>query len=207
MAWAPDYCTVAELKTHLRVADSVDDTPLGISITAASRAVDHACNRQFGVVSAASARYYSYVGGLLDGCRQQVEIDDLMSVTNLVVKVDDDDDGVFETTLTIDTDFRLYPWNAAADSRPWTQLVLATDGTFPSAARAVEVTAFWGWTAVPTIVKQATLIQAARFFQRRNSPYGVAGSPDLGNELRLLARLDPDVMLLLGTVKRHWLVR
>lgn len=209
MTWAPDYCTVAELKTHLRVTDSDDDTPLAISVTAASRAVDHACNRQFGS-SSAIARYYTYGGGCLDPgmwTRQYLEIDDLMSTTSLVVKVDDDDDGTFETTLTINTDFRLYPWNAAANGRPWTSLVLAADVTFPTTPRAVEITGLWGWTAVPSIVKNATLIQAARFFQRRNSPYGVAGSPDLGNELRLLARLDPDVALMLSTVMRPWLVQ
>lgn len=209
MAWAPDYCTVAELKSQLRITDTDDDTPLAIAVTAASRAVDHSCNRQFGQTSPAAARYYTYEGGEMYGglaCRQALEIDDLMSTTNLVVKVDTDDDGVFEETLTIDTDFRLYPWNAAADGRPWTHLVLASDGTFPTELRSVEVTGLWGWSAVPTLVKQATLIQAARFFQRRNSPYGVAGSPDMGNELRLLARLDPDVAMMVSTVKRYWTV-
>jgi hypothetical protein len=57
----------------------------------------------------------------------------------------------------------------------------------------VKVTALWGWTAVPVAVKQATLLQASRFFSRRHSPYGVAGSPELGSEIRLLARVDPDV--------------
>lgn len=210
MAFAPDYCTVAELKTHLRITDTDDDTPLAISVTAASRAVDHACNRQFGQDSSAVARYYTYDGGCLDtgaDYRQILEIDDLMTTASLVVKVDTDDDGTFEETLTEVTDFRLYPWNAAANGRPWTHIVLPANDSFPLEARAVEVTAKWGWTAVPAIVKNATLIQAARFFQRRNSPYGVAGSPDLGNELRLLARLDPDVAIMLSTVIRPWVVR
>lgn len=57
---------------------------------------------------------------------------------------------------------------------------------------------------MPAVVSSACLIQAARFFVRRDSSYGIAGSPELGNELRLLARLDPDVALLLTSVKRWW---
>lgn len=208
MAWAPDYCTTAELKAQLRITDTDDDTQLAVAITAASRAVDHACNRQFGQTDPAAARYYTFEGSTLNGSdRQAVEIDDLMTVTSLVVKTDEDNDGTFETTLTADTDYRLYPWNAAADGRPWTRLVLAPDGSFPVEPRNVEITAKWGWSAVPTIVKQATLLQASRFFSRRNSPYGVAGSPDLGNELRLLSRLDPDVAVMLASVVRPWVVQ
>lgn len=212
MAWAPDYCTTAELKSHLRITDTDDDTLLAIAITAASRAVDHACNRQFGLTDPAAARYYTYDNGKLETalpytCRQMIEIDDLMTTTSLVVKVDRDDDGTFEETLTVDTDFRLFPWNAAANGRPWTHIVLLAHESFPTTPRSVEVTAKWGWSAVPSLVKQAALIQAARFFSRRNSPYGIAGSPEMGSEMRLLARLDPDVAQMLGTVVRPWVVR
>lgn len=206
MAWAPDYCTTTELKSYLRVTDAADDAELGLAITAASRAVDHACNRQFGLSDPAVARYYTWGGFSPDG-RGMLEIDDLMTVTDLVVKVDRDDDGTFEETLTINTDFRLFPWNAAAESLPWTYVVLGDAvESFPLTMRAIEITAKWGWSAVPTLVKQATLLQAARFFVRRNSPYGVAGAPELGNEMRLLARLDPDVAVMLQTLKRHWVV-
>jgi hypothetical protein len=213
MAWAPDYCTVAELKTHLRIGDSVDDTPLAVNVTASSRAVDFATNRQFGQTSPAAARYYTYEGAELADHMSQyrsrciIEVDDIMSTTGLVLKVDRDDDGTFEETLTINTDFRMYPWNAEANGRPWTHIVLNAGFTFPYQLRGVEATALWGWSAVPSIVKQATLIQAARFFQRRNAPFGVAGSPDAGSEMRLLDRLDPDVALMVRSVWRPWVAR
>jgi hypothetical protein len=213
MAWAPDYCTAAELKTHLRITDTDDDTPLGISITAASRAVDHACNRQFGQTSPAAARYYTYEGARqytvhsTVGYRETLEIDDLMSTSGLVVKGDYDDDGTYETTLTAPTAKNLYPWNAAANGKPWTHLVLNASDSFPTLPRAIEITALWGWSAVPSIVKQATLVQAARFFSRRNAAFGIAGSPEMGSEVRLLARLDPDVAVMLGSVRRFWAVR
>lgn len=218
MAWAPDYITLAQLKAHLRITDTDDDTLLAFAITAASRAIDHTANRQFGLVDPAVARYYTYgsgwqgrqdplsrdyAGGAFRG-QDVLEIDDLMTTTSLVVKVDRNDDGTFEETLTVDTHYRLYPWNAAASGRPWTHLVLNTGTTFPTSLRGVEVTAKWGWTTPPSIVVQAALIQAGRFFSRRNAPFGVAGSPDAGSEMRLLARLDPDVDMMVSSVKRHW---
>lgn len=203
MAWAPDYCTTEELKSHLRITDAADDTLLAVAITAASRAIDQSCNRQFGLTDPAAARYYSYNGYQIDG-HDCLEINDVMTITDLVLKVDRDDDGTFEETLTVNTDFRLYPLNAAADGRPWTHLLTDKDTSLPTGLRSVEIVAKWGWSAVPPLVKEAALVQAARFFQRRNAPFGVAGSPDLGSELRLLARVDPDVAVMLASVTRHW---
>lgn len=57
---------------------------------------------------------------------------------------------------------------------------------------------------IPDAVKLACTIQAARFFKRRDAAFGVAGSPELGNELRLLAKLDPDVALLVSAHKVWW---
>jgi hypothetical protein len=67
----------------------------------------------------------------------------------------------------------------------------------------VRVTALWGWSAVPPAIEQATLLQASRLLIRRDSPYGVAGSPEAGTEIRLLARLDPDVDVAVAPYRRR----
>lgn len=205
MALYPDYVTASELKAQLRVTDSADDAAVAIAVTAASRAIDHACNRQFGLNGSAAARVYHWQGHCIDG-RLAVPIFDLMTTTALVVKVDQGDDGTYETTLTLNTDFFLWPDNAAGDVKPWTYLLFGSQAqVYPhGVARELEVTANWGWSTVPTIVKQACLIQAARFFVRRDSAYGVAGSPEIGSEVRLLDRLDPDVAMMLAAVRRPW---
>jgi hypothetical protein len=46
------------------------------------------------------------------------------------------------------------------------------------------------------------MLQASRFYARRDSPYGVAGSPDLGSEVRLLSKVDPDVAVSLADYVR-----
>lgn len=57
---------------------------------------------------------------------------------------------------------------------------------------------------IPSAVKQACLIQASRFFTRRYAPFGVAGSPDSGSEIRLLAKVDVDVAVILGPYITWW---
>lgn len=203
-----DYCQVQDLKAQLRIpdGDTIDDAALQVAITAASRAIDLACDRQFGVTGSAVDRFYAYGGLYIEG-RLALAVTDLMTTVGLAVNIDTTGNGTYIQTLVNATDFDLYPWNAAVDGKPWTHLVIRPYGTawyFPAWAKSVKVTGNFGWTAVPVVVEQACLIQAARFFTRRDSAYGVAGSPELGSQIRLLSQLDPDVALMLASVKRHW---
>lgn len=190
MAWAPDYVTVGELGDYLvsgGIGDTQDDAQLALAVTAASRSIDHHTNRQFGVVAAVEERLYVARPGSSSGTRA-VDVDDFMTATGLVVEID----GTAVTTFTQE------PRNAAQKGRPWTRLVFDSDSeVLPDSGDEVTVTALWGWTAVPDTVKQATLLQASRMFTRRNAPFGVAGSPDAGSEMRLLAKVDPDVVVAL----------
>lgn len=202
MAWAPDYCTSAELKSYTRIDDNVDDAQIALAISAASRTVDRYANRQFGLVAVPEARYYTAEYNR-DLCRWTVSVDDLMTVTGLLVNADLQDDGTYSDTID---EYALRPVNAAPKGRPWTRIVVHPTSTSQPNSKdaAVEVTARYGWTTVPDQVKQATLLQATRILERRNSPYGIAGSPDTGSELRLLAKLDVDVAVILGPYVRQW---
>lgn len=204
MGLYPDYVTDSQLKAHLRITDTADDAAVAIAVTAASRAIDKACNRQFG--SGTGTRYYRYEGECIDN-RPAVALFDLASNGGLVVKLDQGEDGTYELTLAEGTDFDLWPYSAPADGKPYTHVVFRRGAqAFPAGSpRELQVASTaLGWTAVPTVVVQAALIQGARFFVRRDSQYGVAGSPEAGNELRLLDRLDPDVAVALSAVRRHW---
>jgi hypothetical protein len=195
MALFPVYASLAELRAFARitdVTDTGDDVFLSMALEAASRAVDEATDRQFGSLSSAAARYYTATFDPVVG-RWRIPIDDLMDVTGLVVKADMDWNDVYETTIT---DYRLWPLEAAGLGRPWNTIVFGPFAALAYTAGAFEVTAKWGWSAVPDTIKNATLLQASRFYKRRDSPYGIAGSPDMGNELRLLAKLDPDVAVM-----------
>lgn len=191
MAWAPNYCTADELKSFVRIADDLDDVQIGLAIAAASRSIDAHTHRQFGLVDAPEARAYT---ARFDGARLRwhAEIDDLMTTTGLSVAVDTAADETYAGVVTM---YALRPVNAPQTARPYTELVFRPGSSVqPTGLEAgVEVTARWGWTAVPDAVKQACLLQSSRILSRRDSPYGVTGSPESGGELRLLAKVDPDV--------------
>lgn len=187
--WEPDYATAAELAAYLEIDDDLDDAQLALAVTAASRAVDDCCRRQFGVVDAAELRSYT----------ARIDYERRLWV------VDVDDLAVAPVSVTIAGDpvtVRTEPPNAVKVGRVWT-LLAVTGGRQPCGEPyEVDVTAVWGWPAVPDTVKEATLLQAARFFKRRVAPFGVAGSPDQGSEMRLLARADPDVAFMLRRYAR-----
>lgn len=204
MAWKPNYATDDELKHYLRIpaGDTDDDAEIGFAITASSRAIDTATNRQFGLATAAENRYYTARWSKTLR-RWIIETDDFQTAVGLTVFADLDDDETY--SYEIDS-YKKRPVNAAANGRPWEYIVVNPDSTnLPNGKEAaVRVFVQFGWSAVPTIVKQASLLQGSRFFWRRNAPAGVAGSPDSGTELRLLSKVDPDVDVMLRDVKRFW---
>lgn len=204
MSWAPDYATLAQAREYItRHSSTVDDQFLALDVTAASRAVDRSTGRQFGLVDAAEERFYtpSWDPRL---CRWVIEIDDLMTTDGFVPQLQD----VNGVNLGAIDDYTLEPRNAAAKGEPWTRMVVRPTSTYlPTGLRdQAAFTGSWGWTDIPSPITQATLLQTSRFQIRRNSPYGIAGSPDEGSEMRLLARLDPDVAVAVGPYRRWWAV-
>ncbi|MFC0628545.1 phage gp6-like head-tail connector protein [Kribbella deserti] len=181
------------MKAYLgNINDTVDDAQIALAITAASRAVDRHCNRQFGLVAAPEERTYTAYWSS-DLRKYVVYVDDFMTTTGLVIT---DDEG------TAITDYTLKRTNADKDGVPWTHIVLNSGGN--CRGDGITVTARYGWTTVPVAVQQATVLQAMRLFKRRGAPFGVAGSPELGSELRLLSKVDPDVAVVLGPYLRWW---
>lgn len=64
----------------------------------------------------------------------------------------------------------------------------------------VQVTARFGWSAVPYQVNEATILKAASLFKRKDAPFGVAGFNEFG-AVRI-TRKDPDVLELLSDFAR-----
>jgi hypothetical protein len=205
MAWEPDYLTLEEFKHFARIPadDTNDDAELELAITDASRAVDACVSerpngmgafRQFGQVALPEARYFTprWDTRLV---RWVAEIDDLMDATGITCYVDLDRDDIHESEITV---FVLRPLDSPVKTRPYTQIAVGSrSGIQPTYwPDSMKITARWGWTSVPSAVKEATALQAHRFFKRRVAPFGVTGSPNTStsnNERRLLAKADPDV--------------
>ncbi len=193
MSWAPSYATPAELRSYRRIGDTGDDVELALAVGSASRAIDEATDRQFGKTDTVETRTYEAGWSAAEGL-YVVEIDDVHTVTGLVVTV----------SGAAVTNYRLWPRNADKRGRPWERLYLRAVTPDPLGCGPGEVTvaATFGWAAVPADITNACLLQASRFFADRNMPHGVAGSPELGNEMRLLAKVHPDVEVMVTPYKR-----
>lgn len=198
MAWKPPYATLKEMRDWLRIRkldDVEDDDVLSRKISAASRAVDGTCRRQFGKVDAAVTRSYAVRWSRVYNA-YVAEIDDIMDTTGLAV--------TSNGTAIASTDYRLRPRNAIADGKPYTYMLIDV-----SITGDLDMLALWGWNPPwPDEVTEATLLQASRLNIRRDSPYGIAGGLDGSAQLRLLARLDPDVApIVAGVVRTGWVAR
>lgn len=155
MALGDPYASVADLVLRLGRAD---DGTFADKLDTASRDVEQFCHRQFNTDDVATARTYRPLDGGL------VIVDDFHTTTDLVVATDDDDDGSFETTWAA-TDFEVGPTAGVVSGAigwPFWTITAATAGKWFRCGRrsTVQVTAQWGWAAVPSGIKEATLAVA-----------------------------------------------
>lgn len=193
MAIVNGYATLAQVRTELGnygVADTGDDPMIELAVEAASRQIDGHCGRRFWVDGSVVTREYHADSTYC------CEVDDISTTTGLVVKIDDVGDGTFGTTLTITTDFLLAPANAADEvpARPFTEIRLVDNYTFPRPSNGrpgVQVTAKFGWPAVPDNVEKACIVQAIQLFKAKDAAFGVASFGDMGGGLRVQAGLNP----------------
>jgi hypothetical protein len=171
------YATLAELKAYASIQKDTHDDLLADALTAASRGIELVCHRQFNTDAAATARVYRPLHSTL------VKVEDFHTTTGLVVKTDSTGDGTFDTTWDAG-DFEARPLNGVVSGQPgWPYYDLWSNGTrlFPKEHFAsVEVTAGWGWAAVPTPVKQSTLMLAEEIYKQKDSPFGIAGMDNYG---------------------------
>lgn len=195
MATGDPYISAGELAEYLRMdppAEDAGDDLMTLTVAATSAWVDSYTHRDFNLADEASARYFDTrdAGMLL--------VDDIGDAT-ISVASDSAQDGTWATSWAT-SDFQVNPLGALAAGEPITGLLAVGSYTFPPVSRRqglIRVTARWGWPEVPDAVKQATLIQASRFYKRHESPTGVLGGSDFG-VVRVGTRVDPDVEMMLA---------
>ncbi len=85
-------------------------------------------------------------------------------------------------------------------------LTLCLDSAESSVSRFCDESWLEPEDVVPSAVKLAILLQANRYYKRRDAWAGIAGSPEMGNEMRLLSVLDFDVKVMLRPFKNYWWV-
>lgn len=191
----PTYCTLAEVKSSLRITDNFDDAILTKAITAAEETIDAYCARSFGK-TAEITRYYSPRDSFV------TDIDDLVSLTALYTSADDTQANY--TIQWSSEDYQLEPLNGYVDGAysPATRIRAIGDYTFQNLAgeASVKVTGIFGWNAVPGSISQAAILLSSRIYKRNDSPLGII-SGELGS-MRVGVRLDPDVEHMIQRYRR-----
>ena len=195
MAITNGYCTLNDLKASLRipVSDTIDDDLLELAVESASRDIDQASERFF--YSSDETRIFIPQDSL------NTVTDDLSSVST--IKTSSAANGTFDITWT-SSDYQLMPLNGVAGGMvlPYDRIYAVGDYWFPQAGQeaTVQVTGTFGFTAVPTAIKQATVLLSARIFKRNDSPGGVMGFGDLG--IIRVGRMDPDIEKLIQPFRK-----
>lgn len=172
------YATLLDVRSWVGVYDNSDDTELDMARDAATNAVSAWCGANYDLAASATARVFAPVSStVLDLSALGSTIG---STTGLAVAVDDDDDGTFETSWAA-TDWQVEPLNSAGVGSlawPGTHLRAVGDYRWPvggSGRARAQVTAKWGWPAVPAGVKMATIMLTVAWHQRRATMTGRSG--------------------------------
>lgn len=202
MAVTNGYCASADLQAWLQspAGDVATAAVLDTVVTSVSRWIDNYCGQKFWLDPTPVARTFTVTN------RYAMSFDgDGIGDSTITVRSDSSGDGVFETTWSA-SDYQLTPPNAptaGAEPRAWTGLRAVGAKTMPipytsllARTDRLQITAKWGWPAIPAQVTQACLMQSARTLKRRYSPEGVAGFGEFG-AVRVNS-LDVDVQRLLA---------
>lgn len=196
MALTDCYCTLSDLKTALAIEDIQDDIGLEAAILTASRMIDDYTGRFFyrnGTTAAPVTRFFTAPDSYF------CAVDDFVSLNE--VATDDNFDQTY-TTIWAVSDFLVEPVNNALRGWPFSRLIAIDSYIWPyNLPQSVRVKGVWGYPSIPAEISMATKIQASRLFIRRQSPFGIAGTPELGT-VRLSSRLDPDVEALIRPFKK-----
>jgi hypothetical protein len=199
MAITNGFATLAEFKARFYpsgLIDITDDTVIENAIEAVSRLIDGKCSRRFWKNTVDETRYFTANYGDL------FYTDDIVSITTL--KTDETGARSYSRTWAV-TDYDLEPYNALLQYpvQPYTSIRVSPMGTlsFPFDRKAVQIVGVFGWPAVPDTINEACLLQSIRLFKRKDAPFGVTGSAEMGH-LIVIPKLDPDVEMLIAPYRR-----
>lgn len=171
-------------------SDTAEDGEIVGDLKAISRYVDWKTGRFFGRDDAPTARVFvvpSLYGAAYDAnYLASFEVDDIATASGLLVKDDTDANGVFGETAWAATDYELRPLNAPAgpEPAPYTRIVVPNWSTkygYWASGQRLQVTAVWGWPAVPDAIARATCHLAA--ILRLETPRSTRRTSEMGETM------------------------
>jgi len=197
------YATAAEYRGRTTKSDAGDDATILAQLKAVSRFLDSRLRRFFTQDAAVVARLFDG-----NGCSRLWLPADLATATGLIVKVDMDGDYAFtgaSETLTLDTHFWVGPDNADKGSESWPYEFLevvpnnSVLSAWPEQRKAVQVTAKFGWPAIPQAIIELTVAVT-----RTLRDMQIAGGTMTLENIDAAIGLKPDTALLWRDIQRQY---
>jgi hypothetical protein len=222
-----DLITYTDLQSYLGVTfTAAEQTTATLACAAATDAIRTATNRSFAIQdAAATTRYFTPLAAgdtrafssfpwnpgawgfvpyffypIPSTPDRILPIDDLFLVNQVL------GDLVFKNyaTQAVIAVTRLWPFNAAAKGQPYTAALFAPGTLIPEGEGAIQLTAKFEWPSIPSTITSAALLQASRYFKRKDAPFGIAGDLAAGSGMRLSAKIDADVAIMCSNATRWW---
>lgn len=162
MALSAAYVTVEEFKAATDLKGSQQDSVIERELTAVSRLIDSLTGDFFGQDASVQNRIYWPRPDGNSRAKTVLRVDPISTTTGFVIKVDEDLDGSFaDETAWASTDYQLWPVNAALkpEVEPYREIFIpswSTKSTW-SVGYPVQVTARFGWPAVPGGIQEACI--------------------------------------------------
>lgn len=198
------YVDKEDLKGMIGLSGTSQDNNIDNAINASSRLIDQITGRHFYKSQSVQIKYFTPNNPFI------LDVPDIAHTTGLIVQLDTTDDGSYDKTITLDTDFYLKPLDVVDldgdNDIPFQTLVIfdrrSSERFDPDIVRNIKITAKWGFNAVPDAIKQACLLQSSRLWKRKDSPFSTYGSSETG-ERELFQKMDPDAKTLIKPYIRH----
>lgn len=182
MALVNAYINLDDFRERAGIPDHGDDPIIEDAVNESCRAIDVHCGQFFYDSGSATARS--------DSCKilnaYTALVDPFHTLTGLVIKTDDDDDGTYETTWAA-SDYEMIRFGGAASSMlsaPYDTIRAVGSRYFPTNTRrqnVLQVTARWGWAAFPSNVVSAARIVSLDQWKQKDVAFGViTGTVEFG---------------------------
>lgn len=181
------YFNREQLKTLLGITSDAEDDLIDRACFGASRAIENRSGwPTFWRTAGLETRTISTVGRIAPVRRSGY------SYAKLLLR-----DGIADPVGFVASGYSsaaLYPPDCFEEGRPADAIRFPLSSTFGNYGE-IQITAVWGWPYVPADVSFAAQLQSQRYYQRKGSPEGIAGSAEWG--LTRIPALDPDVLSIL----------
>jgi len=200
---ANDYCTAAEVKAAMPDGNwgATYDALIALLVTRASRALDRYTKREPGAyyADADTTRYFT-AGGDID-----LSIGEMAAAPTTISIAEVGD--LTDLTALAATDYFMEPYNALAEGLPFNFIRLdSLNGDYyywPKFQKSVVIVGKFGYSAtVPDDVKQAAIIQCARWFKRGQQGFQDTGAVIELGQLRYIRMIDPDVQAIVDYLRK-----